>query len=76
MSIESRVLRWIAPILRVGAMIVTKYEIKADAGIARFAPESAEDDRHWNLTHLDKQLFVNRRMMERIYLAPPSKVTE
>lgn len=69
MAIESPGLRWIAPILRLGAMAVVKYEIKADADIARFAPESSDGQR-WNLTHLDKQLFVNRRMMERIYLAP------
>ena len=71
LAIESPGLRWFAPILRRGAMAVVKYEIKADADIARFAPESSEHGQ-WHLTHLDKQLFVNRRMMERIYLAPQS----
>jgi hypothetical protein len=69
MAIESPGLRWLAPVLRLGAMAVTKYEIKNDADIARYAPESS-DGRQWNLTHLDKQLFVNRRLMDRIYLAP------
>jgi phenylpropionate dioxygenase-like ring-hydroxylating dioxygenase large terminal subunit len=69
MAIESPGLRWIAPILRRCTMAMVKYEIKADADIARFAPESSESGR-WHLTHLDKQLFVNRRMMDRIYLAP------
>jgi phenylpropionate dioxygenase-like ring-hydroxylating dioxygenase large terminal subunit len=69
MAIESRRLRWIAPILRWCAMVAVRYEIKADADIARFAPASSEYGR-WHLTHLDKQLFVNRRMMDRIYLAP------
>ena len=70
MAIESPALRRIAPILHWAAMATVKYEIKADADIARFAPESSEDGRGWNLTHLDQQLFVNRRMMDRIYLAP------
>jgi phenylpropionate dioxygenase-like ring-hydroxylating dioxygenase large terminal subunit len=69
-AIQSPVLRRLAPVLRWAAMAVVKYEIKADADIARFAPEASEDGRAWNLTHLDKQLFVNRRMMDRIYLAP------
>ena len=69
MAIESPRLRWLAPIIRLGAMAVTKYEIKNDADIARYAPELS-DGRQWNLTHLDKQLFVNRRLMDRIYLAP------
>jgi phenylpropionate dioxygenase-like ring-hydroxylating dioxygenase large terminal subunit len=69
MAIESPGLRWIAPILRRCTMAMVKYEIKADAQIARFAPETSEAGQ-WHLTHLDKQLFVNRRMMDRIYLAP------
>lgn len=69
MAIESPTLRWLAPLLRLGAIAVTRYEIKNDADIARYAPETS-DGRQWNLTHLDKQLFVNRRMMDRIYLAP------
>jgi phenylpropionate dioxygenase-like ring-hydroxylating dioxygenase large terminal subunit len=67
MAIESPELRWIAPILRRCTMAMVKCEIKADAHIARFAPESSEAGR-WHLTNLDKQLFVNRRMMDRIYL--------
>jgi phenylpropionate dioxygenase-like ring-hydroxylating dioxygenase large terminal subunit len=67
-AIDSPRLRWIAPIIRRGAMAVVKYEIKADSDIARFAPELSESGR-WHLTDLDKQLFVNRRMMDRIYLA-------
>ena len=35
-------------------------------GHRALCPESS-DGRQWNLTHLDKQLFVNRRMMDRIY---------
>ncbi len=69
-AIESARLRWFAPMLRMGAMAVVRFEIKADADIARYAPESNDDGGQWNLTHLDKQLFVNRRMMDRIYLAP------
>jgi phenylpropionate dioxygenase-like ring-hydroxylating dioxygenase large terminal subunit len=71
MAIESPGLQWLAPILRLFGMAVTKYEIKADADIARFAPASSEHSQ-WHLTDLDKQLFVNRRMMDRIYLAPPA----
>jgi phenylpropionate dioxygenase-like ring-hydroxylating dioxygenase large terminal subunit len=74
-AIESRVLRWIAPIVRLGAMATVRYEIKADADIARFAPETS-DGGQWNLTDLDKQLFVNRRMMERIYLAPQASTAK
>ena len=70
MAIENPGLRWMGPLFRLITMVVVKYEIKADADIARFAPESSENGRHWNLTHLDKQLFVNRRMMDRIYLSP------
>jgi phenylpropionate dioxygenase-like ring-hydroxylating dioxygenase large terminal subunit len=60
-------LKWLAPLVRPFVMAGVRFEIKADADIARFAPETSEDGRHWNLTHLDKQLFVNRRMMDRIY---------
>jgi phenylpropionate dioxygenase-like ring-hydroxylating dioxygenase large terminal subunit len=69
MSIESPILRWIAPILRRCTMAMVRYEIKADVDIARFAPDSSDSGK-WHLTHLDKQLFVNRRMMDRLYLAP------
>lgn len=67
MGIASPAYRWLAPIIRASVMTGVRFEIRADADIARFAPEASEDGRHWNLTHLDKQLFVNRRMMDRIY---------
>jgi phenylpropionate dioxygenase-like ring-hydroxylating dioxygenase large terminal subunit len=76
MSIDSPVLRWFAPLLRQGAMAAVRYEIKADADIARFAPEANDDGGRWNLTHLDKQLFVNRRMMDRIYFNRQAATTE
>lgn len=75
-AIDSAKLRWFAPLLRRSAMAVVKYEIKADADIARFAPESNDDGGQWNLTHLDKQLFVNRRMMDRIYFDMQAATTE
>jgi phenylpropionate dioxygenase-like ring-hydroxylating dioxygenase large terminal subunit len=68
-AIESPWLRWFGPLLRWGAWAIVKDEIKADADIARFAPGTSEGSQ-WNLTDLDRQLFVNRRMMERLYLTP------
>ena len=66
-AIASPLLKWIAPILNWFAMAITRYEIKADAAIARFAPESDEGGR-WHLTHFDKQLFTNRKLLDSIYL--------
>ncbi len=76
MAIDSPVLRWFAPLLRQGAMAAVRFEIKADADIARFAPEANDDGGQWNLTHLDKQLFVNRRMMDRIYFNRQAATTD
>jgi phenylpropionate dioxygenase-like ring-hydroxylating dioxygenase large terminal subunit len=75
MGIDNPRLRWLAHFIRPFVMAGVRFEIKADADIARFAPETSEDGRHWNLTHLDKQLFVNRRMMDRIYFGNASDIS-
>jgi hypothetical protein len=64
------VLRLLAPLIERLASFIVKYEIWADSRIARFAPEAADSDgRQWQLTSWDKQIFVNRKLMETVYLA-------
>lgn len=66
-QIRNKFLRLMAPLLKWCTMMITKYEIEADASIASFAPETAEDGSHWKLTYLDKQIMANRRLMESLY---------
>jgi hypothetical protein len=66
-KIENRFLRLIAPILKWSTMLITRFEIKADSDIARFAPESSSDGNLWRLTYLDKQIMANRKRMDTIY---------
>lgn len=68
-AIKSRVLRLIAPLLKWFTLLITKFEIKADADIALFAPAEAQDGSRWRLTYLDKQIMANRRKMETIYFS-------
>lgn len=69
MSINNKLLKLIAPVLKWSTMLITKFEIKADCDIAAFAPEDAEDGSHWRLTYLDKQIMANRKRMDSIYFA-------
>ena len=66
-QIKNKFLRVFAPILKWCTMLITKFEIKADASIASFAPENAEDGTHWKLTSFDKQIMANRRLMDQVY---------
>jgi phenylpropionate dioxygenase-like ring-hydroxylating dioxygenase large terminal subunit len=64
--------RLLAPIIRRAAAAIVKFEIWADARIARFAPAAADQDgdsggRPWQLTSWDKQIFKNRQLMESVY---------
>jgi len=68
-KIASRVLRWFAPLLKLFTTLITRYEIEADGTIANFAAENPEDGSRWRLTHLDKQIMANRRLMDSIYFA-------
>lgn len=68
-AIKSKALRLIAPVLKWFTMMITKFEIKADADIALFAPAEAQDGSRWRLTYLDKQIMANRKKMETIYFA-------
>jgi phenylpropionate dioxygenase-like ring-hydroxylating dioxygenase large terminal subunit len=66
-KIENRFLRLIAPVLKWSTMLITRFEIRADSDIARFAPESSSDGNLWRLTYLDKQIMANRKRMDTIY---------
>jgi len=47
---------------------IIRYELWADARIARFAPDTTDPrTAGWHLTKLDKQIIANRRLMETLY---------
>jgi phenylpropionate dioxygenase-like ring-hydroxylating dioxygenase large terminal subunit len=73
MSIKHKVLKLFAPILKWATMLVTVFEIKADADIALFAPENWEESGRWRLTYLDKQIMPNRKLLDSIYLGKPTE---
>ena len=75
-AIKSKALRLIAPVLKWATMLITKFEIKADADIALFAPAEAQDGSRWRLTYLDKQIMANRKKMAKIYFAKEEIETE
>lgn len=60
--------RLLSPLLNWMTVFITKFEIKADADIARFAPESDEQDERWHLTHFDRQVTKNRQLFHEHYL--------
>jgi len=67
MSVKNKWLKLFYPILKLSTLLITKYEIWADAGIARYAAEDPEDGTNWKLTYLDKQIMPNRKLMDKIY---------
>ncbi len=68
-SIQNRLLKLLTPVIRLVTLLITKFEIRADGDIARFAPVNATDGSHWRLTHLDKQIMANRKRMDTLYFA-------
>lgn len=73
MSIRNRFLRMISPILKLSAYTITRYEIWADAQIAKFAPEKPDDGSNWRLTYLDKQIMPNRKLLDKLYFGIKEK---
>jgi vanillate O-demethylase monooxygenase subunit len=68
-SVTGGLPRLVAPLIEWFAAAVVRYEIWADSRIARFAPEAAEaDGQSWQLTGWDKQIFLNRKLLEAVYL--------
>ncbi|MEO6000717.1 MAG: Rieske 2Fe-2S domain-containing protein [Chitinophagaceae bacterium] len=68
-QINNKLLKFIAPILKVSTMLITQFEILADGDIAKFSPTDTQDGSNWKLTFLDKQIMANRKRMETLYFA-------
>lgn len=73
-SIKNKFLQFIAPILKLSTMFITRYEIHADGDIAAFAPAEAQDGSQWKLTFLDKQIMANRKRLDTLYFAREKEV--
>jgi phenylpropionate dioxygenase-like ring-hydroxylating dioxygenase large terminal subunit len=71
-AIESRLLRLFSPLLNFITALIVQFEIKADADISRFAPDSDAQDERWHLTHLDRQVTKNRQLFSRHYIPEES----
>jgi hypothetical protein len=71
MSIGSPAYRWLTTITRQRDDRRALRD-QGRRGHRALRPEASEVGRHWNLTQLGKQLFVNRRMMDRIYFGNAS----
>ncbi|MBO9699583.1 MAG: Rieske 2Fe-2S domain-containing protein [Sporocytophaga sp.] len=67
MAIKNKWLKLLTPILKLSTILITRYEIWADAGIAQYAAEDPEDGSNWKLTYLDKQIMPNRKLMDKLY---------
>jgi len=69
MSIKNRWLRLLGPMLKSITIAITRYEIYADSKIAKYASEDPEVGAYWKLTHYDKQIMPNRKLMDSIYFS-------
>lgn len=72
-AITGRLYRAMRPLLQIVGSMITRYEIWADARIARFAPDVSDPAAgDWQLTGLDKQVVLNRRLTDSLYFGQAS----